>query len=66
MGSLFGAKTVAPAGPIAPAAAIEEATFKPGAEDTETEVKKKKAGKKRLQIPVGQTTTATSGSGLNV
>lgn len=62
MGGLFGIKSPAPAEPIAPAAPIEEATFKPGVEETDNDVKKRKLGKKRLQIPVGQT---PAGSGLN-
>lgn len=48
-----------------PSAPVEEATFKPGGEeDTDSNVKKRKMGKKRLQIPTGTTTTATSGSGV--
>ena len=47
-----------------PSAAVEEATFKPGGEDSENDVKKRKMGKKRLQIPTATTTTATTGSGV--
>jgi len=51
--------------PPAPSAPVEEATFTPGAEeDKDTAVKKRKIGKKRLQIPSGSTTTATTSTGL--
>jgi len=65
MGSLFGSKPPAPATPIAPAATVEEATFKPGGEDegSRKELKQKAAGKKRLQIPLSK---GIGGSGLSV
>jgi hypothetical protein len=48
-----------------PSAPVEEATFQPGGEkDTDSKVKKRKLGKKRLQIPTGTATTTTSGSGI--
>jgi hypothetical protein len=48
-----------------PSASVEEATFQPGGEDEkDNDVKKRKMGKKRLQIPTGTTTTTTSGSGV--
>ena len=51
--------------PPAPTAPIEEATFKPGAEeDKDGAVKKRKLGKKRLQIPTATTTTAPTSTGL--
>ena len=65
MGGIFGSKKATVATPVAPAAPVEEATFEPGSEETDTDIKKKKMGKKRLQIPAGTSTTAdTSGSGL--
>lgn len=65
MGGLFGSKTPAPVTPPPPAAPIEEATFQPGAEEKDSDVKIKKMGKKRLQIPAGTTTTATTTSGIS-
>jgi hypothetical protein len=65
MGGIF-SKPKAPAyvPPPAPSAPVEEATFKPGANENDTNVNRRKMGKKRLQIPSGTTTTATTASGL--
>ena len=60
MGGLF--KTPKAPEPIAPAAPVEQATFKVGeSKAAGTQLKNKKTGKKRLQIGVG----ADSGTGLN-
>jgi hypothetical protein len=64
MGGLFSSKAPAYTPPPPPAAPVEEATFKPGGDNTDTNVTKRKLGKKRLQIPAGTTTTATTASGL--
>lgn len=65
MSGIFGSSKPATPEPVAPAAPIEEATFEPGAEKDDTQLKKKKMGKKRLQIPLGSTTTATTGTGVS-
>lgn len=63
MGSLFSSKPKVVA-PVPPAAPVEEATFDPGSAQSDTDIRKKKLGKKRLQIPTGTTTTATTGTGV--
>ena len=66
MGGLFSKPKVSTPTPMAPSAPVEEATFKPGGEeDTDSKVKKRKAGKKRLQIPTGTASTSTGGTGLS-
>ena len=65
MGGLFGPKAPEVAAPIAPAAPVQEATFQAGVDETDTAIKKKKAGKKILQIPTGTTTTAPVATGLS-
>jgi len=55
MGGLFGGgSSPAPSLPTAPAAPVEEATFKPGGDDEKGRKKLKTIakGKKRLQIPL--------------
>ena len=55
MGGIFGGgSTPAPTQPTAPAAPVEEATFKPGGDDEKGRKKLKTiaSGKKRLQIPL--------------
>lgn len=65
MGGIFGSKRPTVIEPVAPAAPVEEATFQTGAGEKYTRTKKKKMGKKRLQIPLGSTTTATTGTGVS-
>ena len=66
MGGLFGSSKPATYTPPTPSAPTEEATFTPGGEgETDSEIKKRKLGKKILQIPKGTTTTAATGSGLS-
>jgi hypothetical protein len=66
MGGLFGGKPSAPATPPPEAAQapVEEASFVAAGEtDKDSALKKKKLGKKQLQIPsVNTTTTATAAS----
>ena len=66
MGGIF-SKPKAPVytPPPPPAAPVEEATFQAGKSDKETDLNKKKLGKKRLQIPLGTTTTASTGTGVS-
>jgi len=55
MGGIFGGgSTPTPTQPTAPAAPVEEATFKPGGDDENGRKKLKTiaSGKKRLQIPL--------------
>jgi hypothetical protein len=60
MGGLF--KTPKAPEPIAPAAPVEQATFKVGeSKSAGSQLKSTKVGKKKLQIGVG----AASGTGLN-
>lgn len=62
MGGLFAPKTPAPITPPPPAAPIEQATFQAGGSAGDKDIKKKKLGKKVLQIPLG---SVTASSGLN-
>ena len=64
MSGLFSSPKISTPPPIAPQAPTEQATFKPGGETTDTQVKQNKLGKKKLQIP-NVATTATTGSGVN-
>jgi len=64
MGSLFSSPKSTVIDAVPPAAPIEEATFDPGSAESDTDIKKKKMGKKILQIPSGTTTTATAATGL--
>lgn len=66
MGGIF-SKPKAPAytPPPPPTAPVEEATFQAGSDKTDTQRAKMKLGKKRLQIPLGTTTTASTGTGVS-
>ena len=64
MGSLFKSPKPQVVAPVPPSAPVEEATFDPGSAQSDTDIRKKKLGKKRLQIPTGTTTTATAGTGV--
>jgi len=53
MGGLFSSSAPAPSLPTAPAAPVEEATFKPGGDEKgRKKLKTVAAGKKKLQIPL--------------
>jgi len=62
MAGLFKSPKVNTPVPIAPQAPIEEATFKPGGDKTDEQVKRIKQGKKKLQIPL----VAASGTGVGM